>query len=163
MVALSGEPGRTITTDGFVRDQTAVLHILTSYLGTGTSFGIHRLDETFRVWPTTARPVHILIVSDNDIFSSLERRAANRVGWDVAREAVARARGGGTYVLELPEYLRESPNAGPVLDPGRARMQGDGWNVSAVGNMEELVNFARRFSQASYGRPVKAKEQVRGT
>jgi hypothetical protein len=163
MVALSGEPGRTITTDGFVRDQTAVLHILTSYLGTGTSFGIHRLDETFRNWPATARPVHILIVSDNDIFSSLERRATNRLGWDVAREAVAKARGGGTYVLELPQYLQQSPNAPPVLDPGRARMQGDGWNVSPVGNMEELVDFARKFSQVSYGRPKVAKEPARGT
>lgn len=155
MVALSGEPGRTITTDGFVRSETEVLRILTSYLGTGTTFGIHRLDETFRPWPPAARPVHILIISDNDIFSSLDATVHRRLGWDVAREALGQARGGGTYVLELPQYLMQSPAAQGTIPNGQERMQADGWNVSPVGTMEELVEFARRFSQASYGRPHK--------
>src|SRR5262245_5190381 len=46
-VVLSGEPGRTIATPSFERNDALVLKTLTSYLGTGYSFGIHRLAETF--------------------------------------------------------------------------------------------------------------------
>jgi hypothetical protein len=158
MVALSGEPGKTITTDGFVRDERAILKILTSYLGAGTSFGIHRLDETFRTRPATARPAHILIVSDNDIFSSLDRSADWRLGWDVAREAAAKAGGGATYVLELPEVILRHA----TTHSGIVRMTADSWNVSPVSTMEELVEFARRFSQASYGQKA-ARRTTRNT
>ena len=103
MVALSGEPGKTITTDGFVRDETLVMKTLTSYLGTGTTFGIFRLAETFATFRATARPVHILIVTDNDIFSLLDNRQKLGEGWqDRARMPLLAARGGGTYVLQLP-------------------------------------------------------------
>ncbi len=151
MVALSGEPGKTVTTDGFVRDEKSVLATLTDYLGTGTSFGIHRLDEVFRDWTGNRRPVHILIVSDSDIFSSLAGRSGTRLGWDVAREAVIKARGGGTYVLELPSHLNESPQGKAFVDPNRARMEADGWNLSPVSSMEQLIEFARQFTRASYG------------
>ena len=150
MVALSGEPGKTVTTDGFVRDEKSVLAVLTDYLGTGTSFGIHRLDEVFRNWPAHRRPVHILVVSDSDIFSSLAGKSGSRYGWDVAREAVAKARGGGTYVLELPGYEAKVGNT--FIYPNHQRMLADGWNVSPVSSMEELVEFARTFSKASYGK-----------
>ena len=152
MVALSGEPGKTVTTDGFVRDEKSVLGTLTDYLGTGTSFGIHRLDEVFRDWSPHRRPVHILIVSDSDIFSSLAGQSGNRLGWDVAREAVAKARGGGTYVLQLPSHVRTSAQGKAFVDPNRVRMEADGWQVSPVNSMEELIDFARRFSKASYAK-----------
>ena len=42
MVVLSGEPGKSLATDGFVSEETKVLEVLTSYLGTGTTFGIQR-------------------------------------------------------------------------------------------------------------------------
>jgi hypothetical protein len=145
MVALSGEPGRTITTDGFIRDENAILTTLTSYLGTGTTFGIHRLHDTFADWPRTKRAVHILIITDNDIFSMLDRSAGNLNGWDVAREAVAASRGGATYVLEiLNNHVQNF--AAPL-----GRMQSDGWNTSRVNSMQELIAFARQFSQAKYG------------
>jgi hypothetical protein len=112
-VVLSGEPGQTVSTPGFERNAAAVLNTLTSYLGTGSSFGIHRLEETFepavkmsnRVRP---RPVHILIVSDNDMFSMLDSKSGRRSGWDVARQALPSAGGGGTFVLELPAHVRDS-------------------------------------------------------
>ena len=50
-VALSGEPGQTRTTDGFVRQSPAILATLTDYLGSGYAFGIHRLSETFEHLP----------------------------------------------------------------------------------------------------------------
>jgi hypothetical protein len=152
MVALSGEPGQTITTGGFVRDEWTILKTLTGYLGTGTTFGIHRLAETFDAWPPTARAVHILIVSDNDLFGMLDRTQKGRLGWDVARQSLKKARGGGTYVLELPGYLLNSEASAAQSVPGCRRMEAEGWTVSPVSSMDELVEFARQFSQARYAK-----------
>jgi hypothetical protein len=151
MVALSGEPGKTVTTDGFVRDEQTVLRALTDYLGTGTTFGIHRLRATFDGRKKSDRPVHVLIVTDNDIFGMLDSTEHGALGWDVARDSLAAARGGGTYVLQLPAYLQTRGYDKDVLHPGQQRMQADGWAVANVDSMDGLVAFARRFSQANYG------------
>lgn len=153
-VVLSGEPGRTISTAGFERNAATVLKTLTSYLGTGYSFGIHRLVETFDLVARNSsqvkpRPVHMLIVSDNDMFSMLDSEAAGRSGWDVARDTLALA-GGGTFVLELPEHVRSakwSQNTDGYLN----RIRGLGWAVSCVSSMEELIEFARQFSRGRFG------------
>jgi hypothetical protein len=145
MVALSGEPGKTVTTSGFIRDESRILATLTGYLGSGTTFGIHRLHDTFAEWPRAKRPAHILIITDSDIFSMLDRNASRLNGWDVAREAVARARGGGTYVLEIGDSQAESYRG------QLARMQADGWTISRVNSMPDLIAFARQFSQQKYG------------
>jgi hypothetical protein len=158
-VVLSGEPGRTISTDGFLRDETLVLKTLTSYLGTGTTFGIHRLAETFANFSATARPVHILIVTDNDIFSLLDNRQNLGDGWKIAQESRVAARGGGTYVLQLPQYLMNQQNARSMIHPGCNRMKQDGWNVANVNSMEELVEFARQFSQSAYGGNLSSQKQ----
>jgi hypothetical protein len=147
-VVLSGEPGRTISTAGFERNASTVLKTLTSYLGTGFSFGIHRLAETF-VPHTEAsghvkpRPVHMLIVSDHDMFSMLDSDSDKRLGWDVAEQAVALAGGGGTFVLELPQRMRNEVHLRRIRDMG--------WNVSIVSSMEELISFARQFSRGQFG------------
>jgi hypothetical protein len=149
-VVLSGEPGKTISTTGFVRDRQTILRTLASYLGTGYSFGIHRLAETFDSDKPSRKPVHILIVSDNDMFSMLDETASRRVGWDVARQALARCGGGGTFVLQLPEVMLNS-DWGQQGRTHLERLRGDGWNVSLVDSMEQLVAFARRFSRSSFG------------
>ena len=105
MAVLSGEPGKTVSTEGFIRDERGILGVLTGYLGTGNTFGIHRLRETFSPRTATDRPVHILIVTDNDIFNLLDAKAGGQSGWKVARDAAAKARGGATYVLELPDHM----------------------------------------------------------
>jgi hypothetical protein len=153
-VVLSGEPGRTIATAGFERNPATVLRTLTSYLGTGYSFGIHRLAETFDPAAKAPsgvrpRPVHILIVSDNDMFSMLDSSSDGRRGWDVARAALGVAGGGGTFVLELPEHVRSatwSQNSAAYL----GRIAEMGWNASIVSSMEELVDFARQFSRGRF-------------
>ena len=150
-VALSGEPGKTIATDGFVRDERLVLATLTDYLGTGTTFGIHRLAETFKGWPTRAPQVHILIVTDNDIFGMLDLKQPAGVGWTVAAESLAAAKGGGTYVLQLPAYLMNDPRAREQVHPGCKKMKDQGWDVANVDNMDALLAFARRFSEHAYG------------
>jgi hypothetical protein len=158
-VVLSGEPGQTISTDGFVREQKIILKTLASYLGTGYSFGIHRLAETFDSDRPPKRPVHILIVSDNDMFSMLEEKGNRRLGWDVAREALSRCRGGGTFVLQLPEAILSSQWGQPThqyLD----RMRQDGWNVSLVNSQEQLVAFAREFSRRKYTSPTRERGTI---
>ena len=154
-VVLSGEPGRTISTAGFERDATTILKTLTSYLGTGFSFGIHRLAETFGPTAKTSshvkrRPVHVLVVSDNDMFSMLDSESKRQRGWDVARQAVEVAGGGGTFVLELPEHVR-GPGWGQNTSGYLGRIGEMGWNVSIVSSMEELIAFARQFSRGRFG------------
>lgn len=149
-VVLSGEPGKTISTAGFERNAGTILKTLTSYLGTGYSFGIHRLAETFDAAKKTSsrvkpRPVHILIVSDNDMFSMLDSKAEKQPGWDVARSALEAAGGGGTFVLELPDYMRKA--SADYLE----RIQAMGWNLALVSSMEELIQFARQFSRGRFG------------
>jgi hypothetical protein len=139
-VVLSGEPGRTYAMPDFRRDEREILDVLTSYLGTGIGFGVHRLADTFdgRA-PRDAgrRPVHILLLSDQDLFRLLDKGD----GWDVARRALASSGGGGTVVLELPE--------GSMTEPV-ARLRADGWSVHYVPSWEALVDFAREFSRKAY-------------
>jgi hypothetical protein len=123
---------------------------LTSYLGTGTTFGIHRLAPTFSDLPANHKAVHILIITDNDIFSMLESTEKGRLGWDIARQAAVSAKGGATYVLQLPAYLLKQAQAERQINPGEARMMKDGWHVAHVDNMQQLVVFAKQFSDAKY-------------
>jgi hypothetical protein len=143
MVVLSGEsPGQAVSTDGFVTDERSVLKVLTGYLGTGYSFGIHRLQDTFASRKSSDRPVHILIVSDHDMFSMLDQQHEGRLGWEIARDAVTQARAGGTYALNMPRDW----------EPKKvARMRADGWQVHSVQDWEDLVQFARAFSRAHFG------------
>ena len=143
-VVLSGEPGKAISTDGFERDARSVMKLLTSYLGTGYAFNIHRLGETFGdAWPARGRSVHVLVVTDSDVLQPLGDVVEGRDGWTVARDALARARGGGTYVLRMPPgtFVEEE-----------ARMRRDGWDVHRVLELEELVAFARAFARSRYHR-----------
>lgn len=137
-VCLSGEPGEYSETDGFIRDEREILRVLTGYLGTGYSFGIARLEDTFLKEWKARRPVHILVVSDSDIFHMLKEL---RDGWEIAAGALKAAGGGGTFVLEIPGRNQET-----------ARLEALGWAVSTVNGQEELLAFARAFSRANYGR-----------
>src|SRR5262249_43810265 len=132
MVVLSGEPGETVATDGFIRDEHKCLEVLTGYLGTGYTFGIHRLKDTFGARKPGDRPAHILIVTDHDIFAMLDGldvgRGPGKPGWEIARDAVQKAGGGGTYVMNMP----------PGWEAKKvARMHADGWQTHSVQNWEE--------------------------
>lgn len=146
-VVLSGEPGGSVSTDGFIRIPYEVMRTMVSYLGTGYCFGIHRLVETFHERAKLSRPVHILLVSDYDMFPMLDSEVGGRIGWDVARDAVQRCQGGGTFVLQLPGYPEST---GGTVGTQIMRMQSDGWNVHLVNSMEELLEFAKKFSRANY-------------
>lgn len=141
MGCLSGEPGDYLETDGFITDETDLLTTLTSYLGTGYAYGIERLRKPFEVKPN--KKSHIVIVTDNDIFSMLDSDTqTQQTHWELAEIALKNAGGHGTMVLHSPpDYNKDL-----VL-----RLKKMGWNVYYVTNEAELLKFASEFSQKNYG------------
>lgn len=140
---LSGEPGRYTGTEDFTRDERAVLNVLTGYLGTGYTFGIPRLAETFTE-AKRPRPTHILLVTDSDIFMMLEGKdgvVGGKKGWEIAAESLERAGGGGTMVLHMsPQHCLEQ----------QKRLQAQGWHVHCVSSEAEMVAFAAAFARQHY-------------
>jgi hypothetical protein len=132
-----------ITTDGFVRDETRILQILTGYLGGATAFPIHILRDTFQSRKPADRPAHILVISDDGVTTMFDKDEQGHSGWDIAAMALKNARGGGTLVLNLYWELERVP------DLVKARAMG--WRISVVRTWDELVTFAREFSQVTYG------------
>lgn len=144
MVTLSGEPGRYSSTNGFGTDESEILGALTGYHGTGYTFGIPRLADAFPEGKERDRPAHILIVTDSDIYTMLggkDGQVDGKPGWDVARECLARAGGGGTMLL----------HANPGVHKDKVeRLQQDGWSVHHVIRWDDVVDFAARFADAAY-------------
>ncbi len=139
MACLSGEPGQHTETDGFLRDEKRVLGVLTGYLGTGYSFGVLRLQDTFLGPEPPARPTHVLVVTDADIFHMLGQV---KDGWEIAKRAAEVAGGGATFVLNIPN---------PAYHAVRIeRLRAIGWDVHLVSTQQELVAFARAFSRRHY-------------
>ncbi|MBC5837623.1 DUF58 domain-containing protein [Flavobacterium muglaense] len=140
MGCLSGEPGSYLETDGFIDDETDLLTTLTSYLGTGYAYGIERLRKPFEKIPT--KKSHIVIVTDNDIFSMLDSDTPNKqTHWELAELALKNAGGHGTMVLHShPDYEKDF-----VI-----RLEKMGWNVYYVTNEAELLKFAQDFSHQNY-------------
>ncbi|PKH51776.1 hypothetical protein CXF68_14260 [Tenacibaculum sp. Bg11-29] len=140
MGCLSGEPGSYLETDGFIRDETDLLTTLTSYLGTGYAYGIERLRKPFEEKPK--KKSHIVIVTDNDIFSMLEAETnTKQTHWKLVDLALKNAGGHGTMVLHSqPDYNKDL-----VI-----RLEKLGWNVYYVRNEAELLKFASEFSQQNY-------------
>lgn len=142
-------------TDGFVRDEHAILAVLTGYFGGGTAFPLHRLRDTYARRTRLDRPAHILIISDEGVSTIYDNDERGTGGWSVAQEALARARGGGTMVLNLPEHWDTFTGAGGLDAYVRIRRARDqqGWNVSRVSSWDDLIAFARAFSTLRYGKP----------
>jgi hypothetical protein len=132
------------TNGEFTRDETAVLRILTGYIGGATAFPIHLLRETFQPRTLKDRAVHILILSDDGVTTLFDNDEQGNSGWTVSQMAMSRARGGGTMALNL--WTNVEANAQLV------RAQGEGWAVHRVGEWDELLAFARDFSRRNYER-----------
>lgn len=143
MACLSGEwhgHGQFTETPGFGRDEGTVLGVLTDYLGTGCSFGLPRLVTTFVEAPKPKRPVHVVVVSDSDLFGEIE---GTQNGWALAKQAVERAGGGASAVLRL---------AGESHYASRLQQLRDcGFTPYIVATEQELVAFARAFARRTFG------------
>ncbi|MBP7632869.1 VWA domain-containing protein [Candidatus Ozemobacteraceae bacterium] len=132
------------TTGAFIRDERALLGILTGYLGGGTCFPIHLLRETFAGRTPKDRPVHVMVISDDGVDTMFQDDEKGVSGWKTARMALERGRSGGTLALNLYGNPDQYPWAAPAKDIG--------WNISVVRTLEELVDFAREFSRSQYER-----------
>jgi hypothetical protein len=146
MACLSGEwhgQGQFTESAGFIRDERALLGVLTDYLGTGCSFGLPRLVKTFVEAPSPPRPVHVLIVSDSDLFGEIDGTAD---GWALAARAVERAGGGASAVLRLH-------GAASYYEPHLATLRAAGFTPYLVASEPELVAFARAFARRTFGKP----------
>lgn len=142
-------------TDGFVRNETRLLEVLTGFFGGGTAFPIHVLRDTFQERPASARPVHILVISDDGVTTMFDKDEKNNSGWDITKMALTRGRAGCTFVLNMNLNLDAAPPKnyyGAVVgDLKRARDE-LGIAVHQVSSWADLVAFAREFSRLKYAR-----------
>ena len=150
MACLSGEPGKSIATEGFRRDQESVSRLLTDYLGSGYSYGIFRLEDMVASLTIPRRPTHVLILTDTDIFSSLTethgKDTAARSGWSVAEKALPAAGGGGTLLLHATAQHLEN------YTKDVERIKAQGWRVVRVNDWADVLEFARQFSRQLWGK-----------
>lgn len=137
-------PRQFESTDGFVTDSTTVMRIITGYIGGATAFPVHVLRDTYAERAADACPVHLLVISDDGVTTMFDHDERGNDGAALARLALARARGGGTMVLNLGWR----PDG---LDDGLDRARSIGWDIEEVAGWEQLVAFARRFSRRTYG------------
>jgi hypothetical protein len=143
---------QALSTAGFVRNEHDILAVLTGYFGGGTAFPIHTLRDTYATRGLDARPVHLMAISDDGISTMFDKDERGASGWDVADLALKRARGGGTFVLNLPaNWENHSGNVANAFAVIKKARDSHGWQVHRVANWDDLIEFARRFSHMTYG------------
>ena len=139
-------------TPGFVRDEHAILRTLTGFYGGATAFPIHRLRETYLAGGRRARPAHILHISDDGITTMFDHDEHGNDGWDISARALAAAGAGGSMALQLRadwETVGKGWAAKAYQDLQRAR-QDQGWDIHAIGKLDDLLAFAKAFSRRHY-------------
>lgn len=131
-----------LVTDGFVRDEEAVLQVLTGFFGGATAFPLHILRGTYLERKRT-RPTHIVVISDNGVDTMFTLNdEQGRAGSEISARALTEAGAGGTLLLNLwhddqVEHFRQ-------MAPG--------WDVHRVSSWPQLVDFAKAFSRRQYER-----------
>ncbi len=137
------------STNGFVRDARDCLRVLVGYFGGGTQFPLPLLRDLHSGRKKLLRPTHILVVSDDGastMFDSPDEKGHS--GLDVCRQALLDAGGGGTLALNLPDGW-ESLDWAALNWIKRARDE-QGWQIAALTSLEDLLAFARVFSNRHY-------------
>lgn len=150
-VTLWSGKNQHVQTRGFVRDDDQILRVLTGFYGGATAFPIHRLRETYSA--PRKRPAHILMISDDGITTMFENDEKGHSGWDVAARALASGAAGGTMALNLAadwETNKSSTWLQSVYADLRRARRDQGWEIHAVSQFEDLVEFARAFSRQHY-------------
>lgn len=138
-------------TPGFVRDEQAILRTLTGFYGGATAFPIHRLRDTY-LGARRERPAHLLMISDDGITTMFDEDEHGNDGWDVSAQALAAAGGGGSMALQLPSDWDSGPayrQSITSMQLRRARSE-QGWDISAIADLQDLLDFARSFSRRHY-------------
>ncbi len=150
-VTLWSGKNQVMQTHGFVRDSDDILRVLTGFYGGATCFPIHCLRETFCGPSPRPRPTHILHLSDDGITTMFAQDEKGNSGWDIAARALAAGAAGGTMALNMAANWDSGEYrgwGGSKADLVRARKEG--WDIHAIEDMADLVEFARRFSRRHY-------------
>lgn len=138
------------STHGFVRDEDAILRVLTGYYGGGTAFPIHVLRQTWVEPRATPRGAHILVISDDGVSTMLDSDERGNDGAMIALHARERAGGGATLLLALPaDWDNTGARHAPFAAIARARDE-LGYDVARVTSWDELVAFARAFGRRQW-------------
>lgn len=135
-------PGQFRTTGGFLRDETAILEIITGSIGGSTTFPLHLVRETYLERVPPVKQSQLMILSDEGVDTMYLKDEKGTPGEQIMAEALARSVG-GTLALNL----HRPPGTYAPLQ----KAAGQGWDIHAVTNWEELVHFAESFSRRRYG------------
>lgn len=143
------------STKGFVRSADDCLRVLTGYYGGGTQFPLPTLRETHAARLKLRKPTHILVVSDDGastMFDSPDERGT--AGMEVCGMALKQAGGGGTLALNIPgnwdrPLAKDDWRNSAYGWLERAREE-QGWLISTVATLPDLLGFARVFSNRHY-------------
>ncbi len=128
-----------LVTDGFVRDEAAILRVLCGFFGGATAFPLHVLRDTYA---ERGKPTHIVVISDDGVDTMVQGAdESGRPGAEIAATALAEAGAGGTLLLNLPASLAD-----------RYAAMFPGWDLHRVTDWSELVEFAREFGRRHYQR-----------
>lgn len=145
------------TTKGFVRSADDCLRVLTGYYGGGTQFPLPTLRDTHAKRVKLKQPTHILVVSDDGastMFDSPDERGTS--GFEICATALKQAGGGGTLALNIAAGWEKHSRKGNSFTANgfgwfaRARAE-QGWQISPVATLADLLGFAREFSRRHYG------------
>ncbi|WP_303289856.1 hypothetical protein [Marinobacter sp. SS5-14b] len=141
-----------LTSDGFVRDEAAVLRVLTGFFGGGTSFPLKILRSTYARPRQT--PTQLVVLSDDGIVSMFGDDEEGTPGEQISALALNHCRGAGHWVLDLP-YDPSSPEVQQSSWLKRTTDsilfgQQQGWQVHRVNGLEPMLQFARDFSNQYY-------------
>src|SRR5476649_646835 len=140
-----------LQTPGFVRDEDAILGVLTGFFGGATCFPIHCLRQTYTA--RRERPAHILMISDDGITTMFDDDEQGNSGWDIAAKALEKGGAGGTMALNLArDWDGGSTNKWmqKIYDDLQRARREQGWDIHAVERFEDLLEFARVFSRRHY-------------
>ncbi|OZG74751.1 hypothetical protein BTA51_03770 [Hahella sp. CCB-MM4] len=139
-------------TNGFVRNENQILNVLTDYFGGATAFPIHVLRKT-HIENRRERDSHVVILSDDGVTTLFDEDEQGNSGWDIAKQALENARGGGTMVLNLgwdyPDSTPENWYAKHDALLKRAEKE-HGWSIYPVSSWDAMVEFAQAFSRKHY-------------
>lgn len=139
------------STAGFSRNEHEILAVLTGYFGGATAFPLHVLRDTYARRGAADRPVHIMVISDDGVSTMFDKDEQGTSGWELSAMALKKARGGGTFVLNLPGTWERGGGYDNAYSTIRTARDQQGWGVHRVADWDELVAFAKQFSRLTYG------------
>lgn len=140
-------PRQVMSTRGFSRNKAEILGALVHFWGDGTAFPCQVL-ERYEARPVDAPPVHVIVISDDDISSMIKPydsvdasgRVTPRSGLDTLTLAMTRGRAKGSLLLNTRSVQAD------VLQT----LEAIGFAHHPVTSWEEIVAFARSFSRKTF-------------